>query len=173
MNISETKISRQMITIACGESATNVLLDIEQKIKRKFKYGEFIQFGQIQSLLFPTQMASILIITGHQQEANLINKFFCGDYDHEYSYDCSGMLSLIPGAWDIDRIVKHMFKTKTSSGFLWVDEEQYNAGMKKMGLDIVFTDNDRKVYSEEFSKQFSGDLMVDIHTRLNEDITFC
>jgi len=165
MNISDLKVTFENMDVALGDWSS-IRGDLEIKIKKKINNNSTFQFGQIQQFLHPWQMVRLLNVLDRPIEASLIHDWFIVD-----GIDIGGMLGVIPGAWNIDRIVKYICKNKTLN-FEWIDRKEFVAGVKKFyGIDVVTGDmtvyeckklysipvmyEDFSTYSKSLSKQFS------------------
>lgn len=167
MNVSDLKVPVAHIVFVCGTDAAydprwGIIPDLEAKQKKRISPQTVLQFGQIMSLLHPSQMADILLLAGRRTEGDLIRRWFMED-----DYDLGGMLNLIPGAWGIDRIVKHLCRHETLD-FQWIDPEAYVEGMQRFyGVDA--TGDDLSCYSRPLADQFGGGLLERLKQRLTED----
>jgi hypothetical protein len=164
MNVSAVEVPVSSIIMVCGTDAAyhpkwGILPTLEAKQKKRISPQSVLQFGQVMSFLFPAQMADILLLAGNQKEADLIRRWFIVGED-----DISGMLNMIPGAWTLDRIVKHICKTE-SLCFEWVDKDLYVDGLRRFyGMDG--SEHDLSCYSRPLAEQFGGGLMDRVRDHL-------
>lgn len=111
-NLAQISVSYEQVQ----QFASNAVADLTRDHPRNFKSGKSMQMGQILAYLFPNQVADIIEANGFSHEAVLIREFF----DVRDVADCSGLINAVPGAWSVDRIMKNIFKTK-STNFCWAD----------------------------------------------------
>lgn len=158
-SISDIQITPHMIFLIDPARYDAIMVDINEKMKRKLKPNDKVQIGQVMSFLFPYQTARILRLVGRSEEADLIDRWFC-----QNDMDCCGFMGVIPGSWDIDRVTKHICKTMTTD-FLWVDIQAHRDGMKNFyDVDLRETDDElMALYSQPLSNQF-----VDLEPKLRK-----
>lgn len=129
VNLGDIKVNGLDIMIFGGSA----LKDIEEKLRKKLAPTDVIQFGQILKYLFTDQTANLLFSLGYEEEALLIDKWFSNG-----GWNFAGLIHMIPGAWDQDRITKYIFKNKTLD-FTWVDRQAYRDGMME-SFKISYTE---------------------------------
>ena len=94
--------------------AHSAVKDLKRDFPKNFKQGKSMQMGQVLPYLFPEQVSDIIEANGFIREAELIREFFL----KTDLADLSGIVGVVDNAWTVDRIMKNIFKNKTTE-FNW------------------------------------------------------